>query len=75
MDVQGTRRAIRHVCPVRIAPRRLDQRKYIFKDGTVRRNDNPYALLDRPVRDSSQGGVVLLVAPPPVEMKPKKGKP
>lgn len=63
-----------HVTRLRHWMRRSEPRKYIFKDGNVQRNKNPFALLGRIERESGQGGVVLFVAAPQAEPKPKKEK-
>ena len=59
---------------IRVFTRRSEPRKYIFRDGKVQVNKNPFALLSRPGRESQQGGVILFVAAPPAEPKPKKDK-
>jgi hypothetical protein len=49
---------------IRIRERRSEPSKYVFKDGRVRMNDNPFALLRRREQDEAKDGVVRLVSVP-----------
>ncbi len=74
MRIHGAQRVIRHVHRVRIYTRRLEQQKYIFKDGRVQVNTNPFALLNRRAQDSSGSGVLRFVPVEGLTNKLKKGK-
>ncbi len=62
-----------HIQRIRIYYQRREPGKYIFKDGKVKVDPNPYALLNRKKPEPEKAGVVILVtefADPKEQKKP-----